>query len=123
MKIVSNTGKALPLVQQAILLTFYQRLKYALKGASVYFLIALATVFIPVLHFLLVPLFLIISVVTGILRFGKTKSIDLTNTNCPICSSDLKIAVLYFHQENLSLNCEECRSQFKLLNKSSIWNA
>ena len=122
MKIVSTSGESQMLGEKVIELTFFRRVEYALKGASLYFLIALCTIIVPVLHFILVPLFLIISIVIGISRLRKTKSIDLTNTKCPTCSSDLNIRLLYFHEEGLVFGCDQCQSQFKLLCKSSTWH-
>ena len=100
--------------RQVINLTFFQRLKYSLKGVGFYFLIALGTVLIPILHFILVPLFLAVSIGSGYSRFQKTRSIDLTNVLCPNCSEDLNASVTYFNTNEISLVCYKCQSQFTL---------
>lgn len=68
-----------------------QKLGNALKKISLFWLAALFCVLIPGLHFVLVPLFFIV----GLVSFSKTLKINgkviKGQTDCPFCKNQVKI--------------------------------
>lgn len=114
MKIETDSGHSLPLNRETIHLNSSQRLKRAAQGAGTYFGLAIVSVFIPVFHFILVPLFVILSITVGISRYRKLKYLNLTDTICPVCSNKLKETALYFNEEPIRLFCYECRNQLRI---------
>lgn len=114
MNIQTDAGHSSPLPGQVIRLNTSQRIKRSLKGSGLFFGLAIASVFIPVFHFVLVPLFLILSIVVGFSRFKKINYIDMTNVRCPSCQHPLKESALYFNDEPQRLYCYECRNQLRI---------
>ncbi|MFZ3231443.1 MAG: hypothetical protein WA160_14645 [Pseudobdellovibrio sp.] len=83
------------------------RLIAATKKLSLFWLMAILCVFIPVLHFILVPLFLVI----GAVSFTKTIKIEgrvlQGQTTCPHCQSIIKIhpGLLAWPLQEICQNC------------------
>jgi len=68
-----------------------ERLVHAGKYWGGCWLAALGAVFIPVAHFVLVPLFLIAGPIIGIIKFGQERVILGGRGSCPACSKELWI--------------------------------
>ena len=92
----------------------YSRQERALKGIKTFFIFftaAVVSIIIPVLHFVLVPAFLIAAFVMGYLKYKEMGSIDLSNLTCPECHKNLNEKILAFKDEEFSgrLRCYDCR--------------
>lgn len=109
MKLTLSTDTSKNLLPDAklIKLTNSERTKLAAKKFFFMFLLALAAVFIPVLHFFLVPLFLILSVVFGIKTYGTMYRLCFNNeTKCIECQKPFKSEI--FLDESLRVKCPNC---------------
>lgn len=91
------------------------RIKRALKSFVLFLMAAVASIFIPVLHFFLVPLFLIISVIYSFIQYHQTSCVDLTGFSCPNCKAALTEKKAYFKEDNLKTYCYNCRSTLYLV--------
>lgn len=105
-------GEDLPLKTLAV----NERLKRSLKVFFIFFLMAVLSILIPVLHFVLVPGFLIASVVLSILKYKEIGIIDLSNFSCPSCKKKMHEKTISFKKsdETLRLFCSECRKNIVL---------
>lgn len=72
---------------------------------------ALVSVFIPVMHFLLVPGFLISSFVYGFRKYKEIYLIDLGGFDCPSCGTKFKEQRVSLREDETStrLFCYSCR--------------
>lgn len=86
-----------------------ERLKKSIKTFGVIFAMTLVSVLIPVFHFVLVPLFLIASVVLATRQYNKVYAFDLNGVRCPKCNEDLKERLLTTKENKLSVYCFSCR--------------
>lgn len=92
---------------QLLTLTPSERLKISLKKFGFMLALAIGAVFIPVLHFFLVPLFLILSFVLGFKAYATQYHLQFTkDTNCIECQKPLKIEVML--DESLRVKCNHC---------------
>lgn len=91
-----------------------ERSTRAAKKAGMFFGLAVVSVFIPVMHFFLVPLFLILTAYFGFKSFKDTKSVDLTAITCPVCNHDLKEGEMFFSEDFVRLYCYQCQTQLKV---------
>lgn len=96
--------------------THKERVARSLKVFLMFFAAALVSVLIPILHFFLVPTFLICSGVMAYFKFQETGSIDLTDLNCPSCQKAIDEKNLSFKGEYISgrLRCYDCRNNIFL---------
>lgn len=69
---------------------FKMRVIRALKGFLFFFALGLLSILLPVIHFVLVPAFLIFSVVNFFWRLRQVSYVDLTHQMCPQCQSPIK---------------------------------
>ena len=115
MKIEDASGKSLPISEEPVVLTLDQRLIRAGKAAGFGFLMALAAVFVPVFHFILVPSFLVLSVFLGWCSFKQTGRIGLAGDCCPICDKPLREKEIFFSGTEIRLFCFECRTQLRIV--------
>lgn len=68
-----------------------ERLKRALKFGGFSWLLAVGSVFLPIAHFILVPLFLLAGPVVAILTFKQESVVLGGETICPSCQKPLPI--------------------------------
>jgi hypothetical protein len=91
-------------------------LPLAFKKIGMFWGAGLLCVFIPVFHFVLVPLFLLI----GIIAFFKTLKFKYQIAegfyNCPACTEKNILKNMWF-QDELRSHCEKCRIQIVILEK------
>jgi len=66
-----------------------QRMNTALKKLGIFWGIAIFSVFLPVLHFFLVPLFLILGVVFGMKSYNVDSFLESGNGSCPHCKEGI----------------------------------
>ncbi len=111
MNIVTDSGHSRPLKNKIVELTSSQRLKRSFKAAGIYLGLALGSVFIPVFHFILVPLFLTLALWAVVSHYKDTRFIDLTDSSCPSCQQALKESAVYFKDQPSRLYCYQCRTQ------------
>lgn len=88
-----------------------ERLKRSLKVFALLFLAATFSILIPVLHFILVPAFLISSVILSTLKYKEIGTIDLSEFHCPLCNKALNEKIVSFKKSDISIRlyCYECR--------------
>ena len=114
MKIESGTGHLKTIQTQVTALSNGVRLKRAAKKIAAFFGLAVFSVFIPVLHFFLVPAFLGLCFYFGWKEFRYTKFVDLTGVTCPVCEHDLNEGLLFYRDEFVRLYCYQCQTQLKV---------
>ena len=87
----------------------------SLKKLALFWAIALFCIFIPVLHFLLTPLFFLIGILAFTKQHRNTHFIKQAIVACPSCQQNLIFKDLYFSESN-KINCDHCVVQlfFKL---------
>lgn len=97
--------------------TFKDRLKRSLKTFFIFLGAAVFSVLIPVLHFFLVPVFLILSVFLSYRKFNEILSINLQNLNCPGCETKLSASetTLKRNDSIIRLSCEGCRKGLTII--------
>ena len=84
-----------------------ERLIAGLKVMGMCWGIAILTVFVPVLHFVLVPGFLIGGIVGFFIRFRLTELMESTQAKCPECGQTFEIKNFSFNWP-LRKNCPKC---------------
>ena len=94
-----------------------ERTQKAIKTFAIFFGLAIFSVFIPVLHFFLVPVFLLLSFFLSYRKFKEIYVIDLGQLNCPGCSGKYKTTQLGISDldQNIRLDCEHCRKNLTLV--------
>ena len=68
-----------------------ERAQRTLKVGGILFGVTLLTAFIPVLHFVLVPLFLILSLVFGLNAWTEKAEIQSAEAPCPSCAEPTRL--------------------------------
>jgi len=86
-----------------------ERFKKAMKTFGIVFAISLVSILVPVFHFVLVPLFLIASIVLAFRQYNKVFEFDLKGVQCPKCKDDLKEGLLTTKENRFSVYCFTCR--------------
>jgi hypothetical protein len=84
------------------------RLKRAFKFLGIFWGAGLAAAFIPLLHFVLVPLLLIIGLVASLTAYSATSVILGGGGPCPECGANLPIARMA-NKPPLTDLCTQCR--------------
>ncbi len=111
MIIQDNFGKGHALKNQAAVIPYNDRVKRGLKAFGVNFLAAIASIFVPVLHFFLVPLFLFLSVYQGLAKFKQTRRLNLNDETCPVCNKNLDRGIGYIEDDMLRTSCSACHTK------------
>lgn len=99
-----------------------ERIKRSLKTFFIFFGAALLSVLIPVLHFFLVPVFLILSVLFSYRKFKEIHSVDLSNLSCPDCKIKLNSGKMGLKVDDLTvrLSCDGCRKTLTIVFEEKI---
>lgn len=111
MLIQDNFGKGHPLRNNPSVIPYNDRVKRGLKAFGVNFFLSIVSIFIPVLHFFLVPLFLFLAFYQGYAKFKQTRSLNLNEETCPICEKNLDRGQGYFEDDMLRTSCASCRTK------------
>lgn len=82
----------------------------SLKKLALFWGLSLFCVFIPVLHFLLTPLFFFLGILTFLKQHRNTHFIKEMTIPCPSCQQSLVLKNLYF-LEDKKINCDHCANQ------------
>ena len=108
-----DQSKTSQLQGQLVATTIKERFALARKRFFIFFGMAIVSVFIPVAHFVLVPAFLLISIVVGIKSYGIRYRLELSPPPvCLQCNEPLKPT--YFLGEELRIKCEKCFAQYSI---------
>jgi hypothetical protein len=91
--IENDTGKTSPGILRVLLLSKKDRWMRALKMLGIMWALAVATVFIPIAHFVLVPGFLLAGPVTAVMRYRVTEMAEAAQGECPTCSQTVTVAL------------------------------
>ena len=88
--------------------TFAERMTRGLKIAGVLWLVAVVTLFVPILHFILVPSFLILGIVFGWAAWHDKAEVIRGEFICPNCKRTIPIPR---ESENFpcATRCTECQ--------------
>ena len=111
-----DDSSAEPSSLQVIKFSIGERIERASKIFGILFALAIFSIVIPIFHFILVPGFLVSAFVVAYIRFNETSYIDLTQFNCPKCSSPIDEKVIYFKKNSLfaKIYCFNCRINMRL---------
>jgi hypothetical protein len=91
-------------------LSKHERVVLSLKGLGLFWGLAALSVFIPVMHFILVPMFLLLGPLIAYLNYQKTVFLGDTVVTCPNCSERLHLkngTARWPHEEV----CGKCRAK------------
>lgn len=88
-----------------------------LKKLGMYWLFAAVSIFIPMLHFILVPGFFLIGVYLFIIQLKNTHVIPAGFYSCPKCSEKKELKNFYFKDEQ-RLCCSNCGEQLSLIGQN-----
>lgn len=68
------------------------RLRRALRASGICSLFAMIAVFIPLLHFVLVPLLILAAPIVGFVLYGQESAVLGGEGKCPACGADFLVA-------------------------------
>lgn len=112
-KLVSSTGVESEIRFDRIELSQSLKLKSAAKWISIFVTLAIASVFVPILHFVLVPAFLIAAVVAGVKAYSQKADLQNVRGNCPNCGADISIERVRIKKVSGEI-CPQCRDFLKV---------
>ena len=87
----------------------------ALRALGVCWGLAVLAVFLPLLHFVLVPGLLIAGIVLGLRTLGERATILSMRGSCPACAEPFELALKEGASEKLELRCPACGRALQLL--------
>lgn len=90
------------------------RVARALKGAAVFWAVAAGCVFLPVLHFVLVPAFLIVGIVAGLRNLRDEEIVSRVHGACPRCGLKQDFAAGNRLTPTWTLDCPACHNSLTL---------
>ena len=85
-----------------------ERTFFSIRGLATGWGLAVVSVFIPVLHFVLVPAFLAIGIVFASMEYRRTELLKHTKFLCPSCKTSIEIQNIRFLWP-LRKTCPECQ--------------
>ncbi|MFI5279228.1 MAG: hypothetical protein ACHQU1_01935 [Gemmatimonadales bacterium] len=91
-----------------------QRLGRAVAGFGLWFVGAIVAVFIPVAHFILVPLCLVAAFVTLIVRAGTSVLVRSASGTCPDCGTAQQLDVSGTWRLPKDVTCRNCHRRLTL---------
>lgn len=94
-------------------LSFSERLLNGVKGLAVCWLAAIAFVFVPVMHFFLVPLAALAGLILFFRKASLKEVIAETVIICPVCKNQIKVSGQAFNWPIREM-CENCRNDLVL---------
>jgi hypothetical protein len=95
-------------------LTPGQRFARGFRGAGTFWAIAGACIFIPGLHFVLVPGFFFIGIVTGMMRIRDAETVVRVHGVCPRCQFEQDFAAGNRFAPTWRLDCRACHNHLEL---------
>jgi hypothetical protein len=91
-----------------------QRFTRALKAAGIFWAVALGCVFLPGLHFVLVPGFLLIGIGAGLKQVRDREVVSRVYGACPRCGREQDFASGNRLTPAWSLDCPACHNHLEL---------
>ena len=107
-KFIDISGKSSNATALIVDLATGERLKRSLLRGGAFFGAAVVSVFIPILHFVLVPTFLIIAFVLFGMTISQSKIVPLIKGPCPACDHPIEFANHKYAATNKDV-CPNCR--------------
>ncbi len=98
---------------EVIQLTTTERLKIILTRTGVFFVLAMVSVLIPGLHFILVPAFLIATIAAGLSSSRYSMNVIGGQVNCPHCKNPITLFAMPISWP-LVFVCQKCASSVRL---------
>lgn len=86
----------------------------ALRAWAVCWGLAVPAVFLPVLHFVLVPSLLVAGPIAGLLRLREEQTVLGASGACPACGESQSFPVTGAWRESVRLRCEKCGRAIEL---------
>ena len=97
----------------------HQRMMRAAKIWGIMWLFMLFSIPVFILHFVLVPGFLIAGPVMGARRYGVTELPDHIGGNCPSCKKEFNLGAASFSRMPFRVMCPECGKILLLREKAA----
>jgi len=95
--------------------TTAERVGRAIAGLGMFWALALAGLFIPVAHFILVPVFLTAGIIMAVKRSKEEKRLQLVRGACPRCGAQQDFKVGGRFVSGRSLDCPACHGTFTVV--------
>lgn len=120
MKLEAMTGQTEKIQLPSVQISSNERTKRAAKTGGTFLALATGSVFIPGLHFVLVPGFFIASIVYGLKTYKQEYYQDMSQVSCPNCQKKLDTKSIYYSDKEFEdsyklLFCNSCNTQIKLM--------
>jgi hypothetical protein len=96
-----------------------QRFARTLAGLGMFWGLALASVFIPVAHFVLVPTFVVAGIVLAIKRAREDRRLLLVRGACPRCGAVQELRPGGRFVDGRSFDCPKCHGNLTLATASA----
>ena len=106
----NDLTKTIVITKEVTELSSRTRFTYALKKFFIFFTLAVFSVFIPVMHFFLVPLFLILSIYMFKKTYALRWTLNLSEIRCCQCGGAMGVG--YDISENNHLSCKLCFAKY-----------
>jgi len=91
-----------------------QRLTRAAKRAGAFWAVAAGCVFLPVLHFVLVPTFVVVGAAAGFRQLGDQEIVSRVHGPCPRCGREQDFAAGNRLTPTWTLDCGACHNTLTL---------
>ena len=91
-----------------------QRMARAARAAGVFFAFAAGCVFLPGLHFVLVPTFLVLGVGAGVRRLQDAQIVTRVHGTCPRCGREQDFAAGNRPTPTWTVDCPACHNTLTL---------
>ncbi len=100
-------------IARIIIWSRHERMQRAIKTGAIFFGLAIGAAFIPLLHFVLVPAFLLATPIAAYLAYGQESVISGGNARCPDCGNEFELART---KPAFPLNdlCTHCRREVRI---------
>jgi hypothetical protein len=92
-----------------------QRLARAARGAGVFWAVAAGCVFLPGLHFVLVPAFLVVGLAAGVRNLRDVEIVSRVHGACPRCGLEQDFAAGNRLTPTWTLDCPACHNNLTLI--------
>lgn len=86
-----------------------ERMRRALRFFSLFFILFIISIFIPVLHFFLSPLFLALAFWQFFAKLNEKFELDFNHIHCPKCAQSFHQGKVYSKSNIFKEYCPTCR--------------
>lgn len=115
--ITNNQGQTEKIEVEIIHLSARARFVKSLQLFFGFLFLATVSIFIPVMHFVLVPVLVLTAIIVPILNLNKDRAITAQKIPCPKCRAGIAFKPKAFTSEVKNF-CTSCHSQVKIVIKS-----